>query len=169
MDRRHYSTTSATPLRMSTDAHDRPSYDYSQTPTIQRPPPALSPQAKNPSRIRTNDIANVQSAGASDTSGSSRDLFEKQVDTQPFPRTSHRPSQHDWQGADAARHARHPRQNTRPTRNGRGQPEMLERSSPALAYIRQQRQIEKEDEEEDSAEHALWILVRHRSSAAPAP
>lgn len=38
---------------------------------------------------------------------------------------------------------------------------MRERSSPALAYTMQHTRVGKEAEDEDDAEHALWILVRH--------
>lgn len=159
MTDRNTSAASSTPLRQSFDAHDRPVYFYPPVPALQHPPPARINHAKRYSEGQVTDNTRVQSS-LSSASGSSSFSYRKHQTPTPDShwasptreRTLVNSDQHHptkWHPSGSARvgHSHH-------------KSEITERSSPALAHIRERRQVEQEhDNCEEEDDHAIWVLV----------
>lgn len=161
MTARNVSAASGTPLRQSLDAPDQPVYFYPQVPSIQHPPPARINYAKRFSEGQATDNTRVQSS-VSSASGSSSFSYRKHQTPTPdlhWPSPTRErtlvnsdgqyPTQ--WHSSGSARAG-----------HSHNKSEMTERPSPALAHIRERRQLEQENEEDEYEEddHAIWILVR---------
>lgn len=168
MTDRHLSSASARPLRSSSlegqgQDQERVQYYYPPIHNIRTPPAARV--AHGQQRYFEN---RVQSS-ISTESGSSQTSYYQQRKATPPSSTSQWPSptlERTLVNSDQ----RYPspsiqKPGSEPvTRSHYKRSEMVETNSPALAYIRDRRQIEEEDyEEEDEDDHALWVLVSFKA------
>lgn len=158
MTDRQLSSASGRPLRSnSLEGQDRVQYHYPPIPTVKTPPPARI--AYGHSRPNGNRVH----GSISTESGSSQSSYQQRktpssASQWPSPTLEQTlvNSDRHYSAQSTQRRGSEPvtiKQNKRS--------EMVETNSPALAYIRDRRQIEEEDfdEEEDEDDHALWVLV----------
>lgn len=159
MTERQISATSGTPLRQSLEAHDRTAYFYPPVPPLQYPPPARTSPGKRHSEGQNAGNARVQSSISSASESSAFSYRKIQTSTPdsywPSPTLERTlvnndqqyPTRWEYSGSTGAGHG-HPKS------------EMTETASPALASIRERRQIQAEEDDEEEEDHAIWVLVR---------
>ncbi|KAK5097070.1 hypothetical protein LTS08_007090 [Lithohypha guttulata] len=164
MNQRHLSCASAAPLHARPEAHDRQNYYYPPIPGVQRPSAAhLNSDRRFSGGYRTED-ARVQSS-VSTASGSSDLSYQKTQNHIHSPSSQWR--SHTLEetlvngnsGPFVPTRSMQWHAHSGPRRNTfYKQSEMTQTSSPALAYIRERRQLEEEDDEEVEDDHAMWVL-----------
>ncbi|KAK5944584.1 hypothetical protein PMZ80_003866 [Knufia obscura] len=160
MTQRQISAETSGPFQGSLEAHDRQKYFYPPMPTLEQPPAARINYAKRFSE-QTTEGTRIHSS-VSSASGSSGLSYQKQQIPSPASRwpsptiertlvnsDQYNPHQSiQWQQIDSTR-----------VGHSHNRSEMAETNSPALAYIRERRQIEEEvEEEENENDHAMWVL-----------
>ena len=157
MTDRHLSSASGRPLRSdSLEGQDRIQYYYPPIPNVRAPPPAhVAYSHYHP------ESARVQSS-VSTESGSSQESYQKRKPPSSASRWPSPTLERTLVNSDQY-HASQSTQRVESepiTIRYNKRSEMVETNSPALAYIRNRRQIEEEDhEEEEEDDHALWVLV----------
>lgn len=162
MTDRHLSSASGRPLRSSSlegQGQERVQYYYPPIPSIRAPPPARIAYGQHYPEGR------VQSS-ISTESGSSQTSYQQRKTPSPASQWPSPTLERTLVNSDPYYSSQSiQRPGSEPvTRSHYKRSEMVENNSPALAYIRDRRQIEEEDdaEEEDDDDHALWVLVSYQ-------